>query len=556
MIGAKIQRPARKAQQNQGVLTMNSRKQAYLDKQGKLLTARQVSRRSFVMSALAAGVALPTALSLASKAMAATPNKGGLFRVGLAHGQTTDSLDPATYENGFTALTSNLFGNTLIEVEPDGSLVGAVVENFEASSDAKTWTMKVRQGLEFHNGKTVTPEDIIASINYHRGEESKSAAKSNVSGISELRADGDNVVFVLSSGNADFPYLLSDYHFPIMPSANGEIDPVSGIGTGPYMIESFEPGVRIKAKRNPNYFRSDRAHFDEIEALSIIDLTARQTALMNGDVHAIDRVDPKTVSFLGRAPNVNILEITGTLHYTFPMRVDAAPFDNYDLRMAMKLAVKRQELVDKILLGHGALGNDHPISTANRYHAAALEQRDFDADKARFHYEKSGHSGTIQLSASDAAFAGAVDAAQLIAASAAEVGIDIEVVREPSDGYWSNVWNKKPWCACYWSGRPTEDWMFSSAYTADNEWNDTAWRTTDGAIKFNQIVETARSELDETKRRAQYFEAQSLINDDGGALVPMFANMIMGVSTDVAYGQVGANWEMDGQKAPERWWFA
>jgi peptide/nickel transport system substrate-binding protein len=236
--------------------------------------------------------------------------------------------------------------------------------------------------------------------------------------------------------------------------------------------------------------------------------------------------------------------------------LDAAPFDNYDLRMAVKLSVKRQELVDKILLGHGSLGNDNPISTANQFHAD-LPQREFDPEKAAEHFAKSGFSGTLQLSASDAAFAGAVDAAQLIAASAAEAGLDIEVVREPNDGYWSNVWNKKPFCASYWSGRPTEDWMFSSAYTADNEWNETAWRTTESATRFNEVVVEARAELDQDKRRVLYEEAQVLVNDDGGALIPMFANHIMAVSKGVAHSEdVAANWELDGAKAPERWWKA
>ena len=278
---------------------------------------------------------------------------------------------------------------------------------------------------------------------------------------------------------------------------------------------------------------------------------------MSGEVDVIDRIDPKTVSLMGRNPSISILEKTGTLHYTFPMRVDTAPFDNYDLRMALKLSIKRQEMVDKILLGHGALGNDHPISTANTFHAAELPQREFDADKAAEHYKKSGHSGTIKLSASDAAFAGAVDAAQLIAASAKEAGIDIEVVREPKDGYWSNVWNKKPWCACYWGGRPTEDWMFSSAYVDSSEWNDTAWKTTDSAVQFNEVVNAARGELDEAKRGQMYAEAQQLIHDDGGAIVPMFANYIMGYSKKIAHGEnVAANWDLDGGKAAERWWFA
>ena len=251
----------------------------------------------------------------------------------------------------------------------------------------------------------------------------------------------------------------------------------------------------------------------------------------------------------------NVQEITGTLHYTFPMRLDVAPFDNYDLRMALKHAVKRQELVDKILLGHGALGNDHQISTANPYHNGDLPQREFDADKAAFHYKKSCHSGAIQLSAADAAFAGAVDAAQLIANSAAEAGINVEVVREPSDGYWSNVWNKKGWCACYWGGRPTEDWMFSAGYTNDTEWNDKAWKGTDSSARFNELVQAARKELDTSKRREQYYEAKSLVNDDGGALVPMFANYISAVNKRIGQPEErAANWDLDGAKAAERWW--
>ncbi|RMD48663.1 MAG: peptide ABC transporter substrate-binding protein, partial [Alphaproteobacteria bacterium] len=237
--------------------------------------------------------------------------------------------------------------------------------------------------------------------------------------------------------------------------------------------------------------------------------------------------------------------------------VTVPPFDNYHLRQALKWVIKRQEMVDKILLGHGVVGNDDPIAPNNIFYNTSLPQREFDPDKAKFHYKKSGHSGPIQLSASDAAFAGAVDAAQLIKASAAEVGIDIEVIREPSDGYWSNVWNKKGWCACYWGGRPTADWMFSAAYTADTEWNDTDWRDTPAAKKFNELVVAARAELDQAKRKELYWEAQRLLWDDGGAIVAMFANYIDGLSKKVAHGdKVASNWDLDGGKAPERWWFA
>ena len=529
------------------------KKETYLKRQAALLTAGQIGRRQFIMGALAAGVVLPSAMTMADRAMAMTPKSGGKLRIGAAHGSTTDALDPATYENGFTTAMGFMWGNCLTEVNNKGELVPELAESYD-SSDAQTWVFKLRQGVEFHNGKTLTAEDVVASINHHRGEESKSAAKGIISGITDIKADGNNVIFTLDSPNADFPYLISDYHLLIMPSSDGKVDPNSGIGTGGYAIETFEPGVRVIAKRHANYFKEGAAHFDEVEQLALVDVTARQNALMNGDVDAISRVDPKTVALLGRNPNVEILEKTGTLHYTFPMRVTIAPFDNYDLRMALKLAVNRQELVDKILLGHGAVGNDTPISPATSFYAE-LPQREFDPEKAAEHYKKSGHSGPIQLSTADAAFAGAVDAAQLIAASAKQAGIDIEVVREPKDGYWSNVWNKKGWCACYWGGRPTSDWMYASAYVNDTEWNDTDWRTGAACDRFNELVKAARAELDESKRAAMYKETQEILRDDGGALVPMFANHIMGVSKQVGHGEnVAANFEMDGLKGHERWW--
>jgi len=527
-----------------------------LDKLSALYSQGKINRRTFMQGATAMGLTIAAASTMAVRAEAATPSKGGTMRVGLGHGSTTDNLDPGTFENGFTTFMGFAIANHLTEVGPDGQVRPELAESYEASADASVWRFKVRSGVEFHNGKTLTAQDIIDSFNHHRGEDSKSAGKGLLTSVNDISADGDTVVFTLADGNADFPFIVSDYHFAIRPSnGDGTVDWASGIGTGGYSLSNYEPGVRFEGERFANYWKEGAAHADSVQILSIIDVTARQNAIMNGEVDIIDRVDAKTVHLMESVPTISVQEATGTLHYTFPMRLDVAPFDNYDLRMALKYSVKRQELVDKILLGHGAVGNDHPISTANPYHNGELEQREFDADKAAFHYKKSGHSGAIQLSSADAAFAGAVDAAQLVKASAAEAGIEIEVIREPSDGYWSNVWNKKGWCACYWGGRPTEDWMFSAAYTNDTEWNDTAWKGTEASARFNEIVKAARKELDTSKRRTMYYEAQALINDDGGALVPMFANYISAVSKNVGQPDtMAANWDLDGSKAAERWW--
>ncbi len=531
-------------------------KDKFLKDQQRKLAIGAIDRRQFISSAMAAGVVLPTAMTMATQAFAGGhASIGGHVKIALGHGSTTDTLDPATFENGWSNMVGYMIRNHLTEVGSDGQLRGELAESYE-SSDGKTWIFHLRKGVEFHNGKSLTQDDVIASLQHHMGEDSQSAAKGLLTAVESMSKEGSNSVkIVLKSPNADFPFIVSDYHLAICPESGGKITPEDGIGTGYMVLDRFDPGVVGTGTRNPNWWKPE-GYFESAEVLSIIDPTARQTAVMNGDVHIIDRLAPNTVALMSKNPNLNIQQVTGTLHYTFPMRLNVEPFDNYDLRMALKLAIKRQELVDKILLGYGALGNDHPISTANRFHASDLPQREFDPEKAAEHYKKSGHSGTIQLSASDAAFAGAVDAAQLIANSAKECGIDVEVVREPKDGYWSNVWNLKGWCACYWGGRPTEDWMFSAAYTNDTEWNDTAWKGTDSSKRFNELVIAARAELDDAKRREMYVECQTLVSDDGGTICPMFANYINAMGKDIGFpDQTAANWNLDGGKAIERWWF-
>ncbi len=518
------------------------------------LAAGRIGRREFLHGATALGVSIAAAAAFAGKVRAATPKKGGKLRLGIGHGSTTDTLDPATWENLYVQVVGGATQNKLTVVGNTGDLGPELAESWDATPDAVEWRFNLRKGVEFHNGKTVEAEDVIASFNHHRGEDSKSAAKPIVEPVEEIKADGKNtVVFIMKSGNADFPFIVSDYHLPIMPSKDGKVDARSGIGTGSYTLESFDPGVRTSLKRFPNFWDSSRGHFDEAELLSITDVAARTNALATDEIDAMDRVDIKTAHLLARNPKINIVETSGTAHYTFAMRTDTPPFDNNHVRLALKHALDRKAMLQTVLRGHGVVGNDHPIGRSNRFHADELPQREYDIDKAKFHLKKAGLSNLkVELSAAEAAFAGAVDAAVLYKEHAAKAGIEITVVREPNDGYWSNVWLKKPWCAVYWGGRPTEDWMFSTAYAAGVPWNDTFWNHE----RFNKLLVEARAELDQTKRRAMYFEMQTIVSNEGGVVVPMFNNYVMALSTKVAHDQMGGNWSLDGFRAIERWWFA
>ena len=517
------------------------------------LASGTLSRREFIERAAALGVAAATASSLWSGAAHAA-QKGGRLRVGMAHGSTTDSLDPATFENGYMSTLNYTVNNHLAEIGTSGKLEPELAESWEASPDAREWTFKIRKGVEFHNGKTLDADDVVASVNHHRHEDSKSAAKALLKTMVDIKAQGkDTVKVTLDGGNAGFPYIISDYHVAILPSKDGKIDPLGGVGCGGYSVQAFEPGVRFLGKKHPNYWKSGHAHFDEVELLSIVDVSTRTNALKTGEVDVIDRCDLKTVHLFARTPGIKVEETTGTAHYTIPMRTDMSPFDSNHVRMALKLGLDREALLKTVLRGHGAVGNDHPISPANQFHASELPQRTYDPDRARWHVKQAGLSSlSVDLSAADAAFAGAVDAAVLYKEHAAVAGIEINVIREPNDGYWSAVWMKKGWCMCYWGGRPTEDWMFSTAYSDSAAWNDTFWKHD----RFNQLLIGARAELNDELRREMYVEMQSIVRDEGGVVVPLFNNYVFATSDKIRHGKMQGNWDLDGQKLAERWWFA
>ncbi len=530
-----------------------SEQESKLTKARALARAGKISRRDFHQLGLAAGLTLATADALFLSEAKAEPKKGGSFRVGVGSGATTDTLDPATWPDTFTGLFGwGTLGASLTEVEPDGKVIGDAAESFEASEDAKRWVFRLRKGAEFHDGKSVSAEDVVASINHHRGAESKSAAKSLLKPVVDVKADGKDVVVVtLDSGNADFPYIAADYHLPILPAKDGKANWQEGIGLGPYKKTAFDPGVRGAAKRFENFYKP--ANFDEVEILAISDVAARTNALTSGDLNYIDRVDLKTVAMLKRNPRIKISEVAGFAHYVAPMDVRVKPFDNNDVRLAIKYAIDRQQVVDKILLGHGSPGYDNPIAKGVPFAVVPKSKHVFDPEKAKFHLKKAGMSDLkIDLSTSDAAFAGAVDAAQLMADSARQSGISINVVREPADAYWDNVWMKKPWCLSFWNGRPTPDLMFTTAYQTGAAWNDSFWSN----ATFDKLLLAARSELDPAKRGPMYEEMQNIVADDGGVVVLMFYNFVNAHDNKVQHGTVASNFDVDGLKVTRRWWFA
>lgn len=510
-----------------------------------------VSRRQFITAASVLGASSALSLSpFSALAADAAPRRGGTLRLGMSGGNSSDTLDPTLYSDWVALNQAYMLMNGLVEIDEHNQATPELLESWEAKPGAQEWVFNVRQGVTFHNGKTLDADDILYSINLHRGEQSRSAIKSQLASIVKLEKTAPNQIAIqLDSGNADLPFLLADYHLVVVPQ--GFTDWSHPIGTGAFAFDQYTPGVRSLFKRNPNFWKPQRGWVDAVEVLVINDPTARTNALISGQVHAINRVDFKTVDFLKRSPAVQIIRAAGGQHFTFLMDCRTAPFNQQDVRLAVKYGIDREKILNTVLRGYGSLGNDHPIPKTDRFFNHELAQRAYDPDRAKFHLKKAGlDSLALNLASSDAAFAGALDAAALFQSSAGKAGMQINIQRQPADSYWDDVWMKQPFLMGYWGGRPTADQMFSTAYYSGAKWNDTHWKN----ARFDQLLLQARALLDDKQRAQMYGEMQALVNEDGGAMIPLFGDYLDAVSNKVGGATPHPLFNFMGGRLAERVW--
>ncbi|RVD08126.1 ABC transporter substrate-binding protein [Mesorhizobium sp. M7A.F.Ca.ET.027.02.1.1] len=516
----------------------------------------QISRRELLAS-VAASAALASVGSVLLKpghANAAEPTKGGFMKFGVGGGSQSDTLDPATWPSTFAlAALGGSMCNNLTEILPDGSVVPDLAESFEPSEGATKWVFKLRKGSTFHNGKDVTPADIIASVRHHMGEGTNSGAKAMLAQVGSVEADGkDAVTFELKSGVADFPYLLSDFHLPIMPAkAEGGLDWTAKVGTGPFLLEQFEPGVSAKLKRNPNYYKEGKPYLDEVEFMVIADAVALTNALVTDEVQFMEGVDIKTLNMLKRNPDIALQLVPSAGHDSFDMNTQVAPFDNKDVRLALKYAINREEIIEKIFFGTAKLGNDNPLGPSMPFAVDPQPQHAYNIEKAKEHLKKAGYETLkIDLSVAPSSATGAVEAASLFKEQAAKAGIEINLVLEANDGYWDKVCLKKPFASAEYFGRATADWLFTQFYQTGADWNPTHFSNK----RFDELLVAARGETDQAKRGSQYAEMQQILHDEGGAIVYAFLNYTNAVSKKVGFNKVGGVFPLDNGRASERWW--
>lgn len=490
---------------------------------------RGATRRDVMSWFLAAGAtaALSSSLAISStKAWAQTPKTGGHLRVSGTSQSARDTLDPTKSSYSTDYLRAFTFFDTLVELDITGTPQPRLATQWSSENRARRWIFDLREGVTFHNGKTLTASDVAWSLMRHKDEAVASVASTLAAPIETVTADGPNRVIVdLSAPNADFVRLMALYNFLI--SAEGETDFSSGNGTGPFIVKEWNPGIRSIGERNPNYFGN--VYLDSVEQFAINDPVARVNALISGEIEYALQLDPNSLTAVEAANGVSVFNTRAPAPFGLNMHVDAAPFSNRDFRNAIKYLFDRERIVSSTYKGYAVLGNDHIFHPDSPYYNSSLPQRGLDIDKARSLIKQAGMEGqSIDLHVSDASI-GSVDMGLMLQQTAARAGLTLNLRREPNDGYWANIWRKRSFYASNWNPRPIPDVLLSQVYRSDGPLTETNL----ASPRMDELIDLARETVDEAARKDIYWEIQQIMYEEDGHAWLCFKDFLDGTSDRV-----------------------
>jgi len=464
---------------------------------------------------------LVVAAVLGAGIVAAAPS--GTFRQSheVGSGNASD-LDPISKGRVFQ-ITEKIMSR-LVRPGLDGKPSPDLALSWSTNGTATEWTFKLREGVTFHNGKPFTAADVVYSFNRVQDPKQESPAKAAVAMISKTEAvDFKTVKFTLSAPFADLPLVLADYRLMIIPEGSGDTIKSTGIGTGPFKLEKFDPHGTTTLVANLNYFDGPPG-VAKMEVIGIPDAQARFQALMGKQIDMLAGITPQQRTLLERSSGFSIQQVPTGNWRGIVFRNDQKPWDDVRVRKAVRLAVDRKAMLDLAAGGAGVVGCDTPVGPKDQYRSSKTCAQDLAKAKALL--AEAGYPNGLDFEVNVSTVESVWPAmAEVFQQQIAPAGFRAKIVQVPSDSFWTEVWMKKPVTMTRWNERPA-DGVLNEVYRTGAKWNESAFKD----AKFDAILDAARRELDFDKRRARYQEAQEYLWDNGGTLVGFHATVQVGTT--------------------------
>jgi peptide/nickel transport system substrate-binding protein len=498
-----------------------------------------ISRRDFLRLGGVAGAAIGAGILLDSVAAEAaerrpfaahrTPavTKGGTLRFAIAGGAASDTADPALAFDSFTLYTACLIYDTLVHADVNFNLTGALATEWSGNAEATKWTFKLRKGVTFSNGATLTSADVAYSVKRILVPKLGSGALGNIapflaaSGVST--PDPSTVVFNLKAPNAFFPQVLAQAAFGIIPA--GTTSFAKPVGTGPFILQELQPLANALFTANPNYWMAGLPYLKEVQLSVIEEDSTRVEALIGGSQDFIDNVTGNDVDLVSKSARTRQIYIAAGGWEDLAGWHDTAPFNNAMVVKALKYAENRSVMLNAISPNAYQVGADVPVPISDPFFPAGLKPYPYDPEQAKFLLKKAGYPGGLDLTLY--AYEGdKLDNALAFQQTAKPAGINIKVDTWPHATYWTQVYLKKPFIGDSWARLHTSVMLQTAFVSQPNEfhWNGT---------RFDGLCSAALRTTDPARQKTLYGDALTVLNEECPALIPGWVHQVYGAGKNL-----------------------
>ncbi len=486
-------------------------------------------------SSLAAcgGGSAPSPAGASDTAAAGTPKKGGDFKLGVTGGGAKDMMDGQNIvtKPDQARLVSSF--ETLLEFDDNYQLQTTGLAESVSADNPKQYTIKLRDGITFQDGKPLTADDVIYSLQ-RIGTQSNgltgfaATATMDIKNVKKL--DKLTVQLPLLTADSTIPQTLASYTFGIVPKGYTAYkgDPSTQIGTGAYKLKSFTPGQQSVSERYDGYWRE--SYFDSVTIIDFSDSTAQINALKGGQIDAMTDLPANQVNAVKSSGVVPLISQTGGW-IPICMAIDMAPFNDPKVRQAMRLIVDRQQILEQLGSGYGQVAND-VYSPFDEGYNKDLPQREQDIEQAKSLLKSAGKEGlSVDLHTTNGA-SGMVELASVFASQAKAAGVNINVKNDPN--YYGDAYLKLAFSVDFWGTRGYLN-QVQQGSLPNSPYNETHWPPTSGeGSDFGDLYKQALAETDSAKRIEIEHEMQKAEYDNGGYIIPYFNSLIDGHSAKVA----------------------
>ena len=497
-----------------------------------------VNRREFLRYGSVLGLSPPFLGSVAAAVgygvTAATPARaaaGGTIRFGQI--VPAAIIDPVKIADGGGLTVLSQFGETLVLSGRDLTAIPVLAESWAPNTDGTVWTFKLRQGVKFHNGKTMTADDVVATFDRLADPANGSNALSVFSGMlskgGTRKVDDYTVAFHLDVANGSFPYAVStdNYNSIIVPAEYPENFETSMVGTGPFMLEKYTPKVGAAFVRNPNYWGKAPLP-DRIEITFFADYQPEILALQGGQIDIIQQVPVLQGVGLLNDANFDIIATPSSAHQQVHMRVDMDPFKDKRVRRAIALCLDRPKIVQGLMKGKAQIGNDSPFMAAYPSTDQSVPQRVKNIAEAKALMEAAGMGGGFKTTLTTEKYLEIPDYAVIIQNAVKEIGGDIQLnIMDQGAYYGDAVPGKSPWLDSEmgitdYGHRGVPNVFLQAPLASTGTWNSAHFNN----AEYDGLVKGYIGSLDLESQRASASKIQNLLLDETPVVFSYFYDFL------------------------------